>query len=146
MLFRSSLKTQPAARILLVEDNPAGQKLARILLENLGCQVTVATNGRDAVNRALVEAFDLVFMDCEMLECDGFEATHELRRLEKQGTLPRLREGRLPIVALTANAVSGNRTRCLEAGMDDYITKPVSGEDLRQSIHTWVRPTERKTY
>ena len=141
-----SLKTQPAARILLVEDNPAGQKLARILLENLGCQVTVATNGRDAVNRALVEAFDLVFMDCEMLECDGFEATHELRRLEKQGTLPRLREGRLPIVALTANAVSGNRTRCLEAGMDDYITKPVSGEDLRQSIHTWVRPTERKTY
>jgi CheY-like chemotaxis protein len=81
-----------------------------------------------------------------MAECDGFQATAEIRRLEAQGALPQARSARIPIIALTANAVSGNRSRCLEAGMDDYLTKPVSGEELRKAIHRWTALTERKAF
>ncbi|HAM71550.1 MAG TPA: hypothetical protein DCM86_07905, partial [Verrucomicrobiales bacterium] len=121
-------------QILLVEDNPVNQKLARRLLENQGHRVTTAENGLLGVDRALNQAFDLILMDCQMPEMDGFQATAEIRRLEQQGAIPG-RSGRpVPIIALTANAIQGDRDRCLAAGMNDYVTKPVSAEALRQAI------------
>ena len=133
-------------RVLLAEDNSSSLKLAKRLLETNGCRVTEARNGQEAVKQALEQPFDLIFMDCEMADGDGFQATIEIRRLESQGALPQARSARIPIIALTANAVSGNRSRCLEAGMDDYLTKPVSGEELRKAIHRWTALTERKAY
>jgi signal transduction histidine kinase/CheY-like chemotaxis protein len=125
-------------KVLLVEDNEVNGKLAARLLENLGCLVTLAQTGRDAVGRAQIEAFDLVFMDCTMPDMDGFEATREIRRLEARGALPHLHGARLPIVAVTANAGQGDRARCLESGMDDYVTKPISAEDLRKALDRWA--------
>ena len=132
------------AKILLVEDNDVNLKLARRLLEKMGCRIVAAINGREAVDHAQIESFDLVLMDCQMPEMDGFEATRELRRLESQGFLPCAEGGRLPIVALTANAVQGDRDRCLDAGMDDYVTKPVSAEELYAAVRKWIRPNRSR--
>ena len=132
----SPISTGP--RVLLVEDNLVNQKLAKRLLETIGCQIVVAGNGREAVDRALLEPFDLVFMDCQMPEMDGFEGTGALRRLENESALPRKIAGRLPIVALTANAIQGDREKCLAAGMDDYLSKPVSAQDLRKTLEKWL--------
>lgn len=125
-------------RVLLAEDNAVNQKLARRLLESFGCHVTVAANGREAVDRVMLEVFDLVLMDCQMPELDGFEATREMRRLENEGGIARRTETRLPIVALTANAVQGDRDRCLACGMDDYVSKPVSTQELREAVWKWT--------
>lgn len=111
-------------RILLVEDNPVNQLLARRLLERHGHHVEVAENGAVGVEAVSAHRFDLVLMDCQMPIMDGYEATRRIREL---GT-------RLPIVALTANAMAGDRERCLAAGMDDYLTKPVDPELLESTI------------
>ena len=115
-------------RILLVEDNPINQKLALRLLNGLGHQVVVANDGAEAVERVSAEAFDLVFMDVQMPVMGGFEATDMIRRLE----LPLNRH--TPIVAMTAHAMSGDRERCLNAGMDGYVSKPISRQDLMAAI------------
>ncbi|MBL9166774.1 MAG: response regulator [Verrucomicrobiales bacterium] len=141
---RSSKLERLDAKILLVEDNDVNLKLARRLLEKMGCRIVAAVNGKEAVDHAQIEVFDLVLMDCQMPEMDGFEATRELRRLESQGFLPASDQGRLPIVALTANAVQGDRDRCLEAGMDDYVTKPVSAEELHAAVRKWIRPSRSR--
>ena len=109
-----------APAILLVDDNAVNQKVACRMLERFGCRVTVACDGVEAVAVASACAFDLIFMDCQMPEMDGFEAA---RRLRAGGCTT-------PIVALTANALVGDRNRCLEAGMDDYLSKPVRAEGL----------------
>jgi PAS domain S-box-containing protein len=121
-------------RVLLVEDNPVNQKLARRLLENQGHEVLTAENGIHAMEQAVSQPLDLILMDCQMPEMDGFQATAEIRRLESEGAIPGRANRRLPIIALTANAIQGDRDRCLKAGMDDYVTKPVSADLLRQAI------------
>jgi two-component system sensor histidine kinase/response regulator len=113
-----------ALRVLLVEDNPINQKIAARLLEKHGHSVVIAENGRVALERLEGSQFDVVLMDLQMPEMDGFTATAAIRRQEA-GT------GRhLPIVAVTANAMVGDRERCLAAGMDGYVAKPVQSHVL----------------
>jgi two-component system sensor histidine kinase/response regulator len=115
-------------RILLVEDNLVNQRVASRLLENQGHSVVIAENGRVALDVLDGSKFDLVLMDVQMPEMDGLTATAEIRRQEA-GT------GRhLPIVALTANAMKGDRERCLEAGMDGYVSKPVQANLLLREM------------
>jgi CheY-like chemotaxis protein len=118
----------PPLRILLVEDNPINQKVAQRLLEKAGHNVTVANNGREALDIIGREKFGLVLMDIQMPEMDGLEATVAIRENERQSG------GHLPIVALTAHAMKGDRERCLEAGMDGYVTKPVVQQVLFQTM------------
>jgi len=112
-------------RLLLAEDNFVNQKLAVTMLQKRGHKVTVANDGVEALALLERESFDLVFMDVHMPNMGGFEATAEIRRREKAHGLPRI-----PIVALTALAMTGDREKCLEAGMDAYLTKPISARDL----------------
>lgn len=116
------------ARILLVEDNPVNQMVALRLLELLGLHADVASDGVEAVDVAEWQIYDLLLMDCEMPNMDGYQATAEIRRREAD-TGRRTR-----IVAMTANAMSGDRERCLEAGMDDYIAKPIQLETLQAAL------------
>ena len=123
------------ARVLLAEDNPVNQKVASTMLRSLGCTVVCAANGREAVEAARQGPFDLVFMDCQMPEMDGLDATAAIRALESDGTLAAVAgRARLPIVALTANAMLGERERCLAVGMDAFMTKPVSRDQLREMV------------
>jgi CheY-like chemotaxis protein len=115
------------ARILLAEDNKVNQRVATSLLEKEGYSVVVAANGKEAVAAFESERFDLVLMDMQMPEMDGFEATATIRRREKPGC-------RIPIVALTAHALKGDRKRCLECGMDDYLSKPINRRDLLEKV------------
>jgi PAS domain S-box-containing protein len=119
-------------RILLAEDNEVNQLVAREMLHRLGVECEVASNGREAVERARAVAYDLVLMDCQMPEMDGFEATQAIREEEQKSGSPGGR--RLPIVALTANAVKGDRERCLAAGMDAYLSKPVRPAELLETL------------
>ncbi|MGL4555566.1 MAG: response regulator [Gemmataceae bacterium] len=118
----------PPLQILLVEDNRINQLVAQKLLEKAGHRVTIADNGKVAVQAVTDSKFDLVLMDVSMPEMDGLEATQVIRRREVSG------DPRLPIVAFTANAMKGDRERCLEAGMDAYVTKPVQPPDLFRAI------------
>jgi signal transduction histidine kinase/CheY-like chemotaxis protein len=127
-----------ARRALLAEDNAVNAKLAVRLLERLGCRVDVASDGREAVRMVQSIPFDIVFMDCQMPEMDGFEATKAIREWERTSRIDGPPATRLKIVALTANAMQGDRERCLEAGMDDYITKPINRSDLARVLD----PTE----
>jgi signal transduction histidine kinase/CheY-like chemotaxis protein len=121
-------------RVLLAEDNVVNAKLAVRLLERLGCRIDVASNGHEALKMVQSIPFDLVFMDCQMPEMDGFEATRAIRAWERASRIEPSPATRLPIVALTANAMQGDRERCLEAGMDDYITKPLARADLQRVL------------
>lgn len=118
----------PPLQILLVEDNPMNQKVALRVLEKAGHSVTLAVNGVEALSRVDDATFDLVLMDVQMPEMDGLSATMAIRQREL-GT-----NRHLPIVALTANALTGDREKCLEAGMDEYVTKPVEPPILFQAI------------
>jgi len=123
-------------RVLLAEDNVVNAKLAVRLLERLGCRVDVASNGQEALKMVQSIPFDLVFMDCQMPEMDGFEATRAIRAWEAASRIGTSPASRLPIVALTANAMQGDRDRCLAAGMDDYITKPLARTDLQRVLQS----------
>ncbi|MEP7245245.1 MAG: response regulator [Gammaproteobacteria bacterium] len=116
-------------RILLAEDNPVNQKVARMVLEKLGLDVTVVGNGREAVTAWKSGGIDLILMDCQMPELDGYEATREIRRQEHGRTLPGGRKA-VPIVALTAHAMKGDDEKCRAAGMSDYLTKPLDRTKL----------------
>ncbi len=118
-------------RILVVDDNEANRKIAQRMLETLGCTVVTAASGAEGLDWVRRDAWDLVFMDCRMPGMDGFQAMAEIRELEK-GT-----ETRVPIVAVTANALKGDRERCLEAGMDDYVSKPISMASFRAVLERW---------
>ncbi len=121
------------AQVLLVEDNELNQLVAREALRSLGCTVDVAENGRAALDALRQRPYDIVIMDCHMPEMDGFAATRAIRRVEaKTG-------GHQVIVAATANALMGDRELCLEAGMDDYLTKPFSRESLAGTLALWLR-------
>lgn len=121
---------QGRARILLVEDNPVNQLVAKGMLAKLGCQVHLATQGAEALEMLEQEPFDLVLMDCNMPVMDGYEAS---RRIRQSGRWPDL-----PIVALTANAMPEERERCRAAGMNDYLAKPFRREELLALIEHWV--------
>ncbi|GAB2510586.1 response regulator [Lysobacter humi (ex Lee et al. 2017)] len=123
-------------RVLLVEDNATNRYVASLMLRDLGCRVEVAADGREATLRLDRDDYDIVFMDCEMPVMDGFEATAFIRQREDT-------RARVPIVAVTAQAMQGDRERCLAAGMDDYITKPVQIDDFRRALRRWV-PTLRR--
>jgi signal transduction histidine kinase/ActR/RegA family two-component response regulator len=118
----------PAKRILLAEDNPVNQKVASKMLEQDGHSVRVVCNGKDALEALACESFDVVFMDIQMPEMDGLEATSQIRAGERD---PRKR---VPIIAMTAHAMAGDRERCLAAGMDGYISKPLQRVELRRAL------------
>ena len=107
------------------------------LFERQGCQVDVAANGRDAVGLYATREYDLVLVDCYMPEMDGFEATTRMRALDT-GT-------RTPIVALTAIVLDSDRQRCVEAGMDEVLAKPIEAEILEEAVRRWTAPDERKS-
>lgn len=129
-------------RVLLTEDNPVNREVALGMLELLGCHVDLAANGQQAVEAVSTQHYDLVFMDCQMPVLDGFAATAAIRRHEASA-----RTGRhIPIIALTANAMDGDRERCLEAGMDDYLSKPFTQENLQDALQRWMvtKPSEQQ--
>ena len=129
----NSIVANFALRILLAEDNLVNQKVASRFLQKLGCRVDIAINGVEAVSKWESTSYDLIFMDCQMPEMDGFEAVGRIRQLEQDSP----RGTRIPIVALTANALVGDRERCLAAGMDDYLSKPVKIDNLRRVLETY---------
>jgi CheY-like chemotaxis protein len=118
-------------RVLLAEDHRVNQKVAIHILKRLGAEIVVAADGAEAVAAAAAQPFDLILMDCQMPVLDGFQATAAIRAAEGP-------HRRTPIVALTANAMQGDRDRCLEAGMDDYLAKPVQREELAFLLEKWT--------
>ena len=126
-----------SARVLLAEDDAINQMVVEAMLTRLGCEVDVAEDGAAACTAAAHTRYDMILMDCHMPVMDGFEATRRIRDHEAQR-----RVARTPIVALTADALAGDRERCLQAGMDDYMTKPVSSATLAGAVERW---TGRKT-
>jgi len=120
-------------RVLLAEDNLVNQKVALIMLKKLGLEADVVATGIEALDALLGVSYDLVLMDCQMPEMDGFEATQRIRERERG-------QRRLPVVAMTANAMVGDREKCIEAGMDDHIPKPVRMEVLHQTLSRWLPP------
>jgi len=119
-------------RILLAEDNPVNQLLAARLLGKQGHSVAVAHNGREALERIEAQPFDLVLMDVQMPELDGLEATAAIREREKTTG------GHIPIVAMTAHAMRGDQERCLAAGMDGYVSKPINVKELFSVVESVV--------
>lgn len=118
-------------RVLLAEDNTTNQTIAAMMLRSLGCEVDIAADGRQAIQRIDKFPYDIVFMDCEMPEMDGFEATAAIRRRSDS-------KSQLPIIAVTAQAMQGDKERCLLAGMNDYISKPVKHEDFAAALKGWL--------
>ncbi|MDQ1363363.1 MAG: hypothetical protein QG652_1224, partial [Pseudomonadota bacterium] len=120
--------------VLLVEDNPVNQIVAKKMLEKIGISFEVANNGQEAVDRLQqTHHFDLVLMDCQMPLMDGYAATGEIRKREQQETL-----AHLTVIAMTANAMEGDRAKCIEAGMDDYVSKPVKQAELQSMLQKWL--------
>jgi PAS domain S-box-containing protein len=120
-----------AARILVVEDTPVNQVVVARMLQKHGFEVRLAANGRVALEVFGQASFDAVLMDCQMPELDGYETTREIRRIEGDGP-------HVPIIAMTANSMHGERERCLAAGMDDFLTKPLRDRTLRETVGRWV--------
>ena len=127
-------EAQCSLRVLLVEDSEVNQLLATDMLEHMGCEVQNAANGVEALALLKRNRYDLVLMDCQMPEMDGYEATREIRKLETANLAD---HQPMPVIALTGHALEGSRERCLEAGMNDFLTKPFRYEQLRAMIEKW---------
>jgi CheY-like chemotaxis protein len=121
-------------RALVVDDNKINRMVATRMLKALGCSTVSAADGLEAIDLATHEPVDIIFMDCQMPGVNGYEAARAIRDLGDGG--------RMPIIAMTANALKGDRERCIEAGMDDYLSKPVSIERMEEKLACWA-PTER---
>jgi CheY-like chemotaxis protein/HPt (histidine-containing phosphotransfer) domain-containing protein len=131
----SSAPATIRGNILLVEDNLINQQVALGFLQIQGYSVTVANNGKEALDAHAQGTFDLILMDCHMPEMDGFEATMEIRKRERLSNAKRV-----PIVALTANAMAQDRDECLNAGMDDHLAKPFSMQTMQEMLERWMPP------
>ncbi|EOD80984.1 hypothetical protein D515_04963 [Grimontia indica] len=123
--------------VLIAEDHPVNQELINTVLTKLGCKTTLADNGSIAFERFMSNRYDMIFMDCQMPVMDGFEATRKIRQLESENQLPEV-----PIIAMTANAMSGDREKCLEAGMTEYIAKPFKQHDLIVMMNSFLPEPE----
>ncbi|MCH7615040.1 MAG: response regulator [Nitrospinae bacterium] len=149
------VQAQSRPRVLVVEDNPINQRLALRMLEKLGCRVDIVGNGKEAIDSVTQTSYQVVFMDCMMPEMDGCKATQEIRKREGLGVKGDENDSEtshvspvtdhasritphVPIIAMTANAIQGDREKCLEAGMDDYIAKPITSEVLATMLKRWV--------
>ena len=136
MCTRPPSSEERRLQVLLAEDNLVNQRVTRAQLTRLGCDVDLAADGREAIAAITRRRYDLVFMDCQMPGVDGFDAAREVRRSEGDGP-------HVPIVALTANDLPGDRDRCLAAGMNDYLAKPTDHDSLRQTLERHARsPTD----
>jgi CheY-like chemotaxis protein len=124
--------THPDVRILVAEDHPVNRKLAQQQLKKLGYTADFAVDGREAIEAVQRERYDVVFMDCQMPEVDGFRATREIRAWEAS------RGRHTPIIAMTASALEGDRDACLAAGMDDYLSKPVQLAAVQATIERFA--------
>ncbi len=120
-------------RVLVAEDQPVNQFVTKLMLEKIGCQVELVSNGREAIEMHTARPYDVVFMDCQMPGMDGFEATDAIRRMDNENAR------RIPIIAMTAHALKEDRERCLEAGMNDYISKPVKLETISATLGRWFQ-------
>ncbi len=127
----------PKVRILLAEDNRVNQKVALGQLKKLGCSAHAVANGLEVIESLREARYDVVLMDCQMPEMDGYEATQLIRKHERESGAPNGAAPRLHIIAMTANAMLGDREKCLAAGMDDYVTKPVRLSDLQAALERW---------
>jgi CheY-like chemotaxis protein/HPt (histidine-containing phosphotransfer) domain-containing protein len=152
------VRTLGHGRILLAEDNPVNQEVALGMLEALGCHADLASNGREVLEALEQKTYDLILMDCQMPEMDGFEATKHIREMEarnkgQQGSALTVRSSNfaprisnfgqfshLPIIAVTAHAITGDRERCITAGMDDYLSKPFVQDQLQAVLLRWMPP------
>ncbi len=119
-------------KILVAEDNEMNQKVIKIILEKTGLAYAIANDGIEAITQFKSQKFNLILMDCQMPNLDGLSATRKIREVEKETSLQRI-----PIIALTANSMKGDRENCLEAGMDDFLSKPFRMNELVQVINTW---------
>ena len=124
-----------SGRVLLAEDNPVNQAVASGMMEAMGLSVIVVANGQEAIAKASREPIDVILMDCQMPEVDGFLATREIRRMESESG-----GARTPIIALTANALKGDREKCLAVGMDEYVTKPFTSDQLHSVLSLYLQP------
>jgi len=129
----------PPLRILVVEDSPIAQEVMQDLLENWSHQVDVVDSGREALYALQHDPYDLVLLDCELPGMDGLEVAAAIRVMEREGRLP----GHVPVIAVTAHATEEHRGRCMEAGMDDYLGKPVTGAALKAAVRRWSQPSRQ---
>jgi signal transduction histidine kinase/CheY-like chemotaxis protein len=121
----------PKGRVLLVEDNSVNQIIAVAMFKKFGCEIDVAADGREGVDLFQKHSYDMIVMDCQMPVMDGYEATIAIREIEGGSS-------RIPIVAMTAHAMTGDREKCIAAGMDDYISKPIKAGDCKEALEKWV--------
>jgi CheY-like chemotaxis protein len=126
------------AKILVAEDNPVNQELAAAMLRSLGCGVEIVENGHQVLESIARESYDLILMDCQMPDMDGYETTRRIRSRPSA-------DHQVPIVALTAHALDEDRQKCVEAGMDDYLSKPFSQQQLASAIGPWLKNAEEQS-
>lgn len=132
---RESWPQFPGAKVLLVDDNTTNRIVAGKLLCRFGVDLDDASGGREAIEKMAKVAFDLVFLDCMMPELDGYETTRMVRRGD-----PATKCQDACIIAITANAMRGDRELCMQAGMDDYLAKPIHPKDLAEKLGRWLKP------
>jgi signal transduction histidine kinase/DNA-binding response OmpR family regulator len=138
---RKAILPDAQPRILIVEDNVVNQQVALILLKELGYEASIVDSGKQAIEAVIHNNYALILMDCQMPDMDGFEATRQIRRLEP------MTGRRIPIIALTAQALQGDREQCLAAGMDDYLSKPITSLRLKAIIQRWLsQPIESSAH
>jgi len=126
-------RKQLAMHVLVAEDNETNQEVVSAMLNKIGCKVTFVVNGQEAVDAVAEKSYNLIFMDCQMPVMDGYQATAAIRRREEKEGL----KDHIPIIALTANALEGDREKCLSAGMDDYLSKPFKQDDIAAILARW---------
>lgn len=133
-----------AVRLLLAEDEPDNQQALTIMLRQLGYQADIAVNGQEAWSKLTQQSYDIVLMDCQMPEMDGYEATRKLRQWEAEGQQQLGFFSRV-VIGITAHAISGDREKCLAAGMDDYLSKPITLDRLQKTLNRWVQVLSRRS-
>ena len=126
-------QTKITGRVLIAEDNPINQTIAVKIVEKMGCHADAVGNGLEAVNAFKNFPYDLILMDCHMPEMDGFEATKAIREFEKENN-----RKPIPIIALTASAMSSDKDQCFQSGMNDYLTKPVDIPRIHSALLKWI--------